>query len=39
MMWDTGALDAVQFKNVLFKIVVKNSSVIMGEMSASIDSF
>lgn len=39
MMWDIGALDTVQFKNVQFKIVVKDSSAIMGEMGASIDSF
>lgn len=34
MMWDIGALYAVQFK-----IVVKDSTVIMGEMGTSIDSF
>lgn len=39
MVWDIGALDAIQFKNVQFKIVVKDSSVIVGEMGASIDSF
>lgn len=38
-MWDAGALDVVQFKNVQLKIVVKDSSVIMGEMGASSDSF